>query len=116
MREVKRTGWPPGLLQDDSRELSRWFASRIDARRCVRERVEEIEVFLEGPIAVLAGTYEQFQQYKREHPGKNLRYCDRFEDIVGARFSGVVEVGTFWERPDSAELANHVATRLEVAP
>jgi hypothetical protein len=32
-----RTGWPPGLLQDDCRKLSRWFASRIDARWVVRQ-------------------------------------------------------------------------------
>lgn len=32
-----KTGWPPGLLQDDSRELSRWLASRPGARRLVRE-------------------------------------------------------------------------------
>jgi hypothetical protein len=31
-----RTGWPPGLLQDDCKKLSRWFASRIDARWVVR--------------------------------------------------------------------------------
>lgn len=31
-----KTGWPPGLLQDDSRELSRWFASRVDARWTLR--------------------------------------------------------------------------------
>jgi hypothetical protein len=31
-----RTGWPPGLLQDDCRPLFRWFASRIDARWVVR--------------------------------------------------------------------------------
>ena len=37
------TGWPPGLLQDDSRELGRWFASRIDARRVVRQVCAEIE-------------------------------------------------------------------------
>ncbi len=36
--------WHQELLQDDSRELSRWFASRIDARRCVRDRVKEIEM------------------------------------------------------------------------
>ena len=35
--EAPRTGWPPGLLQDDSRELSRWLASKPDARRRVRE-------------------------------------------------------------------------------
>ena len=27
-----KTGWPPGLLQDDDRKLSRWFANRPDAR------------------------------------------------------------------------------------
>ncbi len=28
-----KTGWPaPELMQDDSRELSKWFASRLDAR------------------------------------------------------------------------------------
>ena len=30
---MKRTGWPPGMMQDDSRELSRWLASRPGARR-----------------------------------------------------------------------------------
>ena len=38
------TGWPPGLLQDDSRELARWFASRLDARRVVRKVCEEIRM------------------------------------------------------------------------
>ena len=37
-----RTGWTPGLLQDDSRELSRWFASKPDARRRVREACADI--------------------------------------------------------------------------
>lgn len=32
-----KTGWPPGLLQDDSRGLSRWFASKPDAMRHARE-------------------------------------------------------------------------------
>jgi hypothetical protein len=27
-----KTGWPPGMLQDDSRELSRWLANRPGAR------------------------------------------------------------------------------------
>jgi hypothetical protein len=30
------TGAEPGLLQDDSRALFRWFASRIDARWVLR--------------------------------------------------------------------------------
>lgn len=37
------TGWPPSpLLQDDSRPLARWLASRVDTRRGVREGVETI--------------------------------------------------------------------------
>lgn len=31
-----KTGWPPELLQDDSRQLSKWFASRLDARYVLR--------------------------------------------------------------------------------
>jgi hypothetical protein len=31
------TGWPPGMLQDDSRELSRWLAGRGNARQLVDE-------------------------------------------------------------------------------
>lgn len=38
-----KTGWPPGLLQDDDRWLSKWFVSKPDARRLVRERCKEIE-------------------------------------------------------------------------
>lgn len=38
----RTTGWPPGLLQDDSRELSTWLASRPGARRLVDERCAEI--------------------------------------------------------------------------
>ena len=36
------TGWPPGLLQDDDRGLSRWLANRPGARRLVRVRCDEI--------------------------------------------------------------------------
>lgn len=37
-----KTGWPPGLLQDDSRGLSRWFASRIDARWVLRNNLRDV--------------------------------------------------------------------------
>lgn len=40
-QEGGKTGWPPGLLQDDSRALSKWFASRPDARRRVREALAD---------------------------------------------------------------------------
>lgn len=37
-----KTGWPPGLLQDDCRPLHKWFASKPDARMRVREVAAEI--------------------------------------------------------------------------
>lgn len=38
-----RTGWPPGLLQDDCTGLSKWLASKPDARECVRRALEQSE-------------------------------------------------------------------------
>lgn len=34
-----KTGWPPGLLQDDDARLSRWFASRLGARFTVQKAI-----------------------------------------------------------------------------
>lgn len=37
-----KTGWPPSLLmQDDDSRLSRWFASRPDARYTFRKNIME---------------------------------------------------------------------------
>lgn len=41
--EMEKTGWPPPpLMQDDDRKLFRWFASKPDARRLVRESAQRI--------------------------------------------------------------------------
>jgi hypothetical protein len=41
--EIKpRTGWPPGLLQDDDKRLSKWLASRPDSMLRAREAAAEI--------------------------------------------------------------------------
>lgn len=34
---ISKTGWPPGMLQDDDRGLSQWLASKPDARKNARE-------------------------------------------------------------------------------
>lgn len=41
-RSDERTGWSPGLLQDDSRELSRALASKPDAMAHARDAVAKI--------------------------------------------------------------------------
>jgi hypothetical protein len=47
-----KTGWPPGLLQDDCRGLSKWLASQPDARRRVREAVAALEQTEQEPLAI----------------------------------------------------------------
>ena len=48
----RRTGWPPGMLQDDSRELSRWLANRLDAMRIAREAARKIEHARAKPASI----------------------------------------------------------------
>lgn len=35
-----KTGWPPGLLQDDSKGLSKWLSSKPDAKQVVRDNIK----------------------------------------------------------------------------
>lgn len=42
--ELPMTGWPAGLLQDDDKKLSQWFASKVDARHVVRKVCHDIRV------------------------------------------------------------------------
>lgn len=53
-----KTGWPPGLLQDDCKGLSRWFASRPDAREVLRRGLHEM-MARSGEIARAAIKAEQ---------------------------------------------------------
>ena len=45
-----KTGWPPGMLQDDCRPLSRWFASKPDARRHAREAAAQAKEQRRPPV------------------------------------------------------------------
>lgn len=38
----ERTGHPPGMLQDDSRELTAWLSGKPDAMRHARDAVAKI--------------------------------------------------------------------------
>jgi hypothetical protein len=43
-KEAPTTGWPPSeLMQDDCRKLSKWFASKPDARQRAREAAAAIK-------------------------------------------------------------------------
>jgi hypothetical protein len=53
-----KTGWPPGLLQDDDRKLSRWLASRPDARYQLRMNMKLEQLFTAEELALIdSGEY-----------------------------------------------------------
>lgn len=41
--DLRRTGWPPGMLQDDSKQLSKWLSTHGCARALVDGAAEEIK-------------------------------------------------------------------------
>jgi len=40
----RKTGWPPGLLQDDDRRLANWFMSRLGWKHELRQLFKEKEM------------------------------------------------------------------------
>jgi hypothetical protein len=62
-----KTGWPPGLLQDDNSRLSKWFASKPDARQKVRDAAAPVQ----EPVKFLAnGTRFKISYDSRQSGGQ----------------------------------------------
>lgn len=54
-----KTGWPPGMLQDDCHELSKWLSNRLGARHLVRLQSSE------GVGMQVGGKYNWINQPER---------------------------------------------------
>ena len=68
-----RTGWPPGLLQDDCRKLGKWFAGKPDARQKVREALAGI---VEGErMAIEQQQPAKFYPHKWGKDGERCVIC-----------------------------------------
>lgn len=72
-RSDVRTGWPPGLLQDDSRELSRALASKPDAMVHARDAVAKIGQ-PEAPTAAPLDERGWLIEHSGETPGTSARH------------------------------------------
>lgn len=48
-----KTGSPPGMLQDDCRELSKWLSAKPNAKQEARDACEHINTSLHRPVMVL---------------------------------------------------------------
>lgn len=58
-----------------------------------------------GPlVAILAGSYAQFLEWEATHPYVRAVFCDEWPRFAGYEFSEIIEVGTFRQREDAAEL------------
>jgi hypothetical protein len=53
------TGWPPGLLQDDERKLSRWLASRPDALYQLRKNMKQEDIIRMAREAGFAASWSE---------------------------------------------------------
>jgi hypothetical protein len=66
------TGAPPGMLQDDSRGLSQWLASKPDARRHAREAAQAIRRLPNCAVeceALCQMSVRGYCERPRRHPG-----------------------------------------------
>lgn len=61
-----------------------------------------------GPIAVLAGTRNEFVEYKRQNSDKKMVFCNRWPEFAGFEFQDFVEIGTFRLRPDALQIYQQV--------
>jgi hypothetical protein len=73
------TGWPPGLLQDDERKLSRWLATRPDALYQLRKNMTKDDIIR---MAREAGAWSQ--QFKN----RDVEYVMSAESLE--RFAALV--------------------------
>lgn len=79
-----RTGWPPGLLQDDSKELSRWFASKPDARHIVRQVCKEIGEKMEREKIIRLAHAANFEGFGNGDWVCTTEEIERFAALVAA--------------------------------
>lgn len=122
-----KTGWPPGLMQDDSSELSRWFASRLDARQVVRRfhgvTAQSLRLvaarFKEGGLAMksilIPRTADDIRQFigsnfnsaelSGNEPGPDDRYSLTAHDLLQA-FREWEEVGAAGWNPSAQPVSN----------
>ncbi len=73
-RNGGKTGHPPGMLQDDSRKLTKWFAGKPDARLHAREAAAAIAAQAEPPpLSDFDATLRDYAEAVRKLDGPAMR-------------------------------------------
>lgn len=65
-------------------------------------------------IAVLAGNYDQFNQFLEENGGTDSEYLYVWGDVrlAGVRLKDYIIYGTFWESKDANELLELTKSKI----
>ena len=62
---MTKTGWPtPPLMQDDNPQLSRWFASRLDARYVFKRN--QMKYVVRNHNGTLLGVFDTKQEAEKD--------------------------------------------------
>ncbi len=111
------TGWPPGLLQDDDRKLSRWFAGKPDARYQLRKSMKDDIIKMAREAGILPD--EDGSHYWISHESELQCFANIVEDAQAKRMhaEGMVTVGHMRqqiaaEREACAKECEHTAARM----
>jgi hypothetical protein len=93
-----KTGWPaPDLAQDDHRGLSRWFASKPDARLLACESSERI-----ASEPTTADAITPLCRFCGQHPAEVTHPCPAFEQSVTAPTFAQIDASATADARDAA--------------
>jgi hypothetical protein len=113
------TGWPPGLLQDDSKGLSHWLANRPGARRIVRDNLQgKLMNITAIPYKLIDGTLRATLHADTfEVPTPEEKAAVKVGDHVKLGFVGATTTERMWvlvTGPGTGTLDNDPAFMTEV--
>lgn len=78
-----KTGWPPGLLQDDCKGLSKWLSNQPDARRRVREALAHATTEREQPAQQCCT--DGRCQYAIDSGAEGMGHCPKGKCVMPAQ-------------------------------
>ena len=85
-----KTGWPPGLLQDDCKGLSKWLSNKPDAKRRVREAQNMAE---QPAYRAVKTVHEGKPVYVAEQPAQQEPLTDIYRSFEQWKSGNVLERG-----------------------
>jgi hypothetical protein len=106
---TRKTGWPQEmfLMQDDCSKLSRWFASRIDARETIRWvfRQKKGQDMTQDEIIEMARQAASTKLFHEFFPNLNIGVLEAFAKLAfeKGRQQGIKQERALWELSQTSQ-------------